>query len=156
MKTRSTIIEIICVSFILLWSYAAFSKLADLDKSRSEMLNQVFPMWIAEILYWLVPTLELGLCALLISTKTRLMGLYASLILMSSFTLYIGIVMTGVFGRVPCSCGGILNNMSYGTHLVFNLFFVALALFGIIIAKRWATFRISMDFFKKKGDCAAR
>lgn len=136
MKTRNTIIEIITISFILLWSYAAFNKLVDLDKSRSEMLNQVFPIWIAEILYWLVPTLEIGLCALLIFTKTRLMGIYGSLILMNSFTLYIAVVMTGVFGRVPCSCGGILSNMSYGNHLIFNLFFVLLAFTAVILSKR--------------------
>lgn len=156
MNRRKHIIEIICISLIILWSYAAFSKLADLDRSHSEMLNQVFPMWMADILYWLIPSLELGLCALLVFTKTRLLGLYGSLILMSSFTLYIAVVRTGVFGRVPCSCGGILSNMPYSTHLLFNLFFVALALSGIIMVKRGATFYINMNYFKKKGDCAAR
>lgn len=149
MKNREKLIQGITISLILLWSYAAFSKFADLDKSRSEMLNQVFPMWMAEILYWLVPALEIGLCVLLVFTKTRLMGLYGSLILMSSFTLYIAIVMTGIFGRIPCSCGGILSNMSYGTHLIFNLFFVALALLGIIMVKRRATFD-TIKLFKRK------
>jgi hypothetical protein len=149
MKHRDKLIQVITISFILLWSYAAFSKLADLDKSRSEMLNQVFPMWMAEILYWLVPTLEIGLCALLIFTRTRLMGLYGSLILMSSFTVYIAIVMTGIFGRVPCFCGGILNNMPYNTHFIFNLFFVVLALLGIGLVKRWTTF-YNINPFKRK------
>lgn len=149
MKTRNTIIEIISISLIILWSYAAFSKFADLDKSHSEMLNQVFPIWMADVLYWLIPTIEVGLCVLLVFTKTKLAGLYGSLILMSSFTLYIAIVMTGVFGRVPCSCGGIFRNMSYGTHLLFNLFFVALALLGIWLVKRWTTF-YNINPFKRK------
>lgn len=136
MKGRETTIQFITISFILLWSYAAFSKLVDLDKSRSEMLNQVFPIWIAEILYWLVPTIEIGLCALLIFTKTRLMGLFGSLILISSFSIYIAITMAGIFGRIPCNCGGILSKMSYGTHLIFNLFFVLLAFIAVILSKR--------------------
>ena len=156
MKTRTILIEIISISLIILWSYAAFSKFANLERSHSEMLNQVFSVWLAEVLYWLIPSLELGLCALLIFTKTRLIGLYGSLILMSSFTLYIAVVMTGVFGRVPCSCGGILSNMPYSTHLIFNLFFVALAFVGVRLVKRGATFYINMNYFKKKGDCAAR
>ena len=109
------------------------------------MMNQVFPIWMAEILYWLVPVIELGVCILLIigiMGKTRLMGLYASLILMSSFSIYIAITMTGIFGRIPCSCGGLLNNMSYGTHLIFNLFFVALALIGIALHKKSKVFNI--------------
>jgi hypothetical protein len=113
------------------------------------MLNQVFPIWMADVLYWLIPTIEVGLCVLLVITKTRLMGLYGSLILMSSFTLYIAIVMTGVFGRVPCSCGGIFRNMSHGTHLLFNLFFVVLALLGIGLVKRWTTF-YNINPFKRK------
>jgi hypothetical protein len=140
MKSREIIIQMITISFILLWSYAAFSKLVDLDKSRSEMLNQVFPMWIAEILYWLVPSIEIGLCALLVFTKTRLIGLIGSLILISSFSIYIAITMTGIFGRIPCNCGGILSHMSYGTHLIFNLFFVVLALMGISLTMRVVTF----------------
>lgn len=149
MKSRKTIIDIICISLIILWSYAAISKLANLEKSHSEMLNQVFPIWMANIFYWLIPTLELSLCGLLLFTKTRLIGLYGSLFLMSSFTLYIAIVMTGIFGRVPCSCGGILKNMSYNTHLLFNLFFVVLALLGVAIVKRRTTF-YTLNPFKRK------
>lgn len=131
MRNTENHITIISTLFILLWSYAAFSKLAVLEISRSEMLNQVFPIWVAEILYWLVPTIELGICLLLIFSRTRVAGLYASLILMSSFSIYIALSMTGIFGRIPCNCGGILSNMSYGTHLIFNLLFVILAAIGI-------------------------
>lgn len=152
MNSRKHIIEIISLSLIILWSYAAFSKFADMERSHSEMLNQVFPALMANVLYWLIPTIEVGLCVLLVFTKTRLMGLYGSLILISSFTLYIAIVMTGAFGRVPCSCGGVLRNIPYGTHLLFNLFFVVLGLLGIGLVKRWTTFYIIMDFFKKKGN----
>lgn len=120
----------------VLFFYAAVSKLMNYDQSKQEMLNQVFPRSIGEVLTWLVPTVELLLVGILLFTTTRLMGLWLSLILMIAFTLYIGIVMTGVFGRVPCSCGSLLKNMPYSIHLFFNIFFVALAGLGIYIEKR--------------------
>ena len=153
MKRKETFIQIISLLFILLWSYAAFSKLVVLEKSRSEMMNQIFPIWMAEKMYWLIPSIELGICTMLIFTKTRLSGLYASLLLMSTFSLYIGITMTGAFGRIPCSCGGILSNLSYGTHLIFNLFFVVLALVAIFLYKSsQLNFNFFyVKFFKKEG-----
>ena len=109
----------------------------DYDKSIGEMRNQIFPATIADILTWLVPTIEIMLTLLLLFPKTRKIALWGSLFLLSAFTLYIAVVMTGVFGRIPCSCGGILKNMGYGTHLIFNLFFVSLAALGLAIENGW-------------------
>ncbi|WP_354357539.1 MauE/DoxX family redox-associated membrane protein [Pedobacter sp. UYP30] len=59
------------------------------------------------------------------------------MITLTIFTLYIAIVMTGIFGRIPCSCGGILKNMSYATHLLFNVFFIALSHIGLVLENNW-------------------
>lgn len=150
MKRKEIVIKIITLLYILVWSYAAFSKLAVLEKSRTEMTNQVFPIWMAEILYWLIPFIELAICIMLIFTRTQLAGLYASLLLMSAFSIYIGITMTGVFGRVPCSCGGILSNMSYGAHLLLNLFFVSIAAIAICLSKKFH-FVFTFSQFTKRG-----
>lgn len=116
---------------IFLWVYASVSKLADYERSRGEMLNQIFSVWLAEILVWAVPLAELSAAALLLFNKTRLYGLLLSSLLLLSFSVYIALVMLNVFNRLPCSCGGVLNNMSWGMHLLFNLFFLALALCGL-------------------------
>jgi hypothetical protein len=29
-----------------------------------------------------------------------------------------------VFGRIPCSCGGLISSLSWTQHLFFNLFFL--------------------------------
>jgi hypothetical protein len=121
---------------ILLWVYAALSKLADFDRSRSQMLNQVFPASIAETLVWLVPASELLTASLLLFHRTYKAGLYVSLFLLLHFTLYIALVMTNIFGRVPCSCGGIISSMSWGQHLIFNLFFLALMLVAIVYPRQ--------------------
>lgn len=111
--------------------YAAMSKLMDYEQSKSEMLNQVFPRNWASILTWLVPTTELLITATLLYRQSQRTGLWAATLLLTVFSIYIAIVMTGIFGRIPCSCGGILKNMGYGTHLLFNLFFVTIGIIGI-------------------------
>ncbi|WP_199121448.1 MauE/DoxX family redox-associated membrane protein [Pedobacter sp. ASV28] len=136
---KENILTIVTAILAVLFFYAAFSKLIDYDKSFSQMRNQVFSPFFASIFTWLIPTIEIVLMLGLLFQRTRHSALKASLILLIVFTLYIAIVMTGVFGRVPCSCGGILENMSYGTHLVFNLFFIALATFGLLIENnKWS------------------
>ncbi|AMP99053.1 hypothetical protein AY601_2152 [Pedobacter cryoconitis] len=132
---REIILQGIATAIALLFCYAALSKLTNFATSRSEMLNQVFPESIALILVWVVPITELFIVALLLYKPLRLMGFYASLILLSLFTIYIAITMTGVFGRIPCSCGGILKHMSYSVHLIFNVFFLLLALAGILLKR---------------------
>jgi len=147
---KETILKFICGIIAALFFYSAFSKLMDYDKSVGEMRNQIFSATIANILTWLIPTIEITLTFLLLFPNTRKIALWSSLILLSSFTVYIGIVMTGVFGRIPCSCGGILKNMSYGAHLIFNLFFVSLALSGLAIENGWISNNRFFNLKKRK------
>lgn len=150
MKKEDTI-KVVAIIIACLFAYAALNKLADYEKSSWEMGNQVFPNWIASILTWLIPAIELILAVLLVTQVTRKKAVWASLILLSLFTVYIAVVMTGVFGRVPCSCGGILKNMSYGTHLIFNLFFVILASLGLAIDNGWTGYNRLLNLKKRKG-----
>lgn len=147
---KETIIRIITAVIAALFFYAAFSKLSDFDKSKWEMSNQVFPSSIAQILAWLIPAIEIALTILLLISQTRKVALRLSLLLLSAFTIYIAVVMTGVFGRIPCSCGGILKNMSYGTHLVFNLFFASLAFLGLALDSGWIQYN-RLFYHRKKG-----
>lgn len=136
---KETYITVITGIIAALFFYAAYSKLIDYDKSSNEMHNQVFPSFVSSILTWLIPAIEIILMLGLLFPITRIKALWASLVLLILFTSYIGIAMTGIFGRIPCSCGGILENMSYGTHFIFNLCFIAVALLGILIENnRWS------------------
>ncbi|WP_052496198.1 MauE/DoxX family redox-associated membrane protein [Pedobacter lusitanus] len=132
---RENVLRIISAVIALLFFYTAISKLIELTQSKSEMINQVFPVAIALVLVWAVPLTELFVVGLLLYQPLRLKGFYASLILLSAFTIYIAITMTGTFGRIPCSCGGILKHMSYQTHLIFNLFFLIVTGAGIFIER---------------------
>ena len=124
---KETAIQIICALLVFLFVYAAVSKLANWTTFVSDMNNQPFPSFLKPILVWAVPFTELAIVALLIFDTTRLIGLYASLVLMIAFSFYTAVVLLHFFAYVPCSCGGIIKNLSWGQHLVFNLFIVLIA-----------------------------
>uniref|UniRef100_UPI004048BF54 MauE/DoxX family redox-associated membrane protein n=1 Tax=Mariniflexile sp. TaxID=1979402 RepID=UPI004048BF54 len=125
-------IEIICFLFIFLFSYAAISKLLDFNTFKIQLgqspLLTAFAGWVA----WVVPIIELITALLLAIPKYRLVALYGALGLMSLFTLYI-IAILKFSDYVPCSCGGILENMGWQEHLIFNVIFLGLAMIGILI-----------------------
>lgn len=145
-----TIIRIICAALALLFFYAAVSKLINYDKSKQEMLNQVFPVAVALVLVWVVPVIELIIVVLLLFKPTSSTGLYFSAVLLAAFTIYIAITMSGLFGRIPCSCGGILRHMGYWTHMVFNVFFIVIAVLGIALEKQWEPINRWSNFLNRK------
>ena len=115
----------------LLWSYAAIVKLLDPVLSLSQMRNQIFPNWLADVLAFALPFAELLAVALLLFKCTYKIGLYLSTLLLTAFTLYIILVKLLVFDSIPCSFGGIISGMSWLQHLFFTLFFLALSIAAI-------------------------
>jgi hypothetical protein len=130
---KETTIKIICTLLVFLFVYAAISKLTDFTEFTADMNNQPLPRFLKPILVWAVPATELAIVALLIFDTTRLIGLYASLLLMAAFTFYTGVVLLHFFKYIPCSCGGIIKNLTWPQHLLLNLFFVLIAIIGIFI-----------------------
>ena len=129
------VIEIISALLIILFVYAATSKFLDFQKFQVQLgqspLLTAFAKWVA----WLIPTIEIIISLLLAFSKTRLLALYASFGLMVMFTSYI-ITITRFSDYVPCSCGGVLQNMGWKQHLYFNLVFVLLSLVGIFLYRK--------------------
>lgn len=118
---------------ILLFAYAAVSKLLNVTTFRGQLYNQSFPHGLADMLFVGLPLSELLTCGLLLFPITRRLGLLLSLLLMTVFTLYIILVLLGYWERVPCSCGGVLASLNWTQHLFFNLFFLLLAIAGLAL-----------------------
>jgi len=153
MKKETTLRIIACI-IALMFFYAAIIKLTDYERSKQEMMNQVFPLFIAGILTWAVPVAELILTPFLVISATRLKGMYAALGLLVAFSLYIVITMTGVFRRIPCSCGNIISeDTTYSEQLIFNLCFIVLTLTGLAIERGW---KIPVKWFNPKRKELAR
>lgn len=129
---KSVIIELTCLLYVLLFVYAAVSKLLDFENFQVQLgqspLLSAFAGWVS----YGVPIAELFIALLLIVPRFRIVGLFAAFGIMVMFTAYI-IIILNFSSFVPCSCGGILEKMGWGEHLVFNSIFVLLALIGILL-----------------------
>ncbi|SEN01529.1 Methylamine utilisation protein MauE [Mucilaginibacter gossypiicola] len=133
---RTDIPDLISFLLILMFSYAAFSKLIAFNNYKIEMHRQPVPKWSVDYLIVLIPASELVTIAAMLFRKTRMIGFFSAAFLMLVFTVYVVLAMTGAFGKVPCACGGIINNLSWGQHLVFNLIFLSLSVYGVIINEK--------------------
>jgi putative oxidoreductase len=136
MSKKQVTLECISALLILLFLYASLSKFMDFKTFTGEMNNQPLPNSWTPFLVWFIPCTEIALSIALIFERTRLLGLYGSLVLMGLFTVYTSIILMHFFAYVPCSCGGIIKRLTWRQHLVFNLFFVALSISGVIIQRR--------------------
>ncbi|WP_215226779.1 MauE/DoxX family redox-associated membrane protein [Echinicola shivajiensis] len=132
-KLGEVLWEGIALVLMVLFAYTSFSKWYDWGGTQNAMYNQVFPQWMATLLLYGLPIMELVLAIMLLFPKTRTLSLWACLICLISFTVYIGLVLTDVFGRIPCSCGGVISSLGWETHFLFNLGFVVLAVVGILV-----------------------
>lgn len=118
-------------SLILLFTYAAISKLLDPDVFRSQLYRQPFSHALADILLYALPLSESLAIVLLLFERTRFAGLLFSAGLLLVFSCYISLGLLRFWSKIPCSCGGILNHLSWGTHLIFNCAFLLAAFTGI-------------------------
>ena len=125
-------IDISVTLIIMMFLYASFSKYFDFASFQRAMHNQPFPYWLSSILVIIIPPVEIIIAILLFKEKLRKKGLWGTVILMSMFTVYIGAILLHFFPSVPCSCGGIIRMLSWQQHLYFNLFFIVIAVLGLI------------------------
>jgi uncharacterized membrane protein YphA (DoxX/SURF4 family) len=132
MKTRAIILDIVCGLFILLFTYAAVSKLLDVEKFRVQIGQSPLLTSMAGFVAWFIPAVEILISIMLAIGRTRLLGLFASFGLMVMFTAYI-VAITQFSEHVPCSCGGVLQKLGWTEHLIFNSGFVVLAAVAVIL-----------------------
>jgi predicted transporter len=134
--------------FVLLFLYAAVSKLIDFQKFRVQLgqspLLTAYAGWFA----WIVPGLEIMISVMLLSNRLRLSGLYAAFSLMVMFTTYI-IAILQFSDYIPCSCGGILSGMHWSAHLIFNSIFTLISATAILIYPRDSRLNLLLQ---QKGD----
>lgn len=120
--------------FILLFVYAAISKTLDFENFKVQLAQSPLVSAYAGFISYSVIVTELIIAGLLLSERTRTIALYLSLGLMVSFTVYIYLILN-YSDFVPCSCGGILEKMSWNEHLFFNLGCVILCIISLYIDK---------------------
>jgi uncharacterized membrane protein YphA (DoxX/SURF4 family) len=129
---RTIIVDIISFLFILLFVYAAISKVLEFDEFKLQLQRSPILTTVADLAAYVVPAAEIVISLMLMIPLLRFMGLLAGYLLMVSFTTYIVLVLKFSF-YVPCSCGGVLESLGWSEHLVFNMSFVILGAAGVML-----------------------
>jgi hypothetical protein len=117
---------------VLLWSYTALQKLVGFHRFVVTLRSTSIPLLPYSAGALLV--LELGIVILLLFSRTQRWGALLSTVLLLCFSVYIG-CMLAFQSHLPCSCGGVLENMSWPQHLVFNLFFLVLSILVLLYGR---------------------
>lgn len=135
-------LEIISALLILLLLYTALSKLSDHETFLFVLKKSPLLYPFAGFIAIALPIAELLVALLLFIPRTRSTGLWASFFLITLFTVYL-IYMVAISPDLPCSCGGAVGSLSWRQHIVFNLFFIAISLCGMLVNKEIKNRRIS-------------
>ncbi|CAM4220389.1 Methylamine utilisation protein MauE [Pedobacter westerhofensis] len=141
---RFTYINLISSLYILLFIYAGAIKLFDFKNFNLQLQKSPILSSFADVLSLLIPLVEIAISILLIIPGTLKIGLYAAFTLMSLFTVYI-ISILKFTSSIPCSCGGIIQSLSWNQHLIFNGVF----LFMAVLAIQLEAYSNRIDFRRK-------
>jgi len=130
------LVILVCLGLGWLFLHTAVSKTLNFHETvislRRQPFNDVFTMPLA----YGLPVVELLIVGLLIPDKTRLVGLWASALLMAVFTGYVTLIKLNTWEHYPCSCGGIFRDMDWTHHLYFNWTVLLLNITALVLQHR--------------------
>jgi hypothetical protein len=129
---RRVIAIVLSIPLIALWLYAAITKLTDYYNFEFGLSESPFIGQFSGLLSYGIPILEIIIAILLAWPRARLAGFYSSFILLVLFIFYIGAMLLSG-SEIPCSCGGVIEQLSWPMHIVFNSFFALIGLAGILL-----------------------
>ncbi len=132
---RSTIIELACAVFILLFVYTGTTKLMGRQTFAINLEQSPLLAGYATIISWLLPIAELVIAVLLFLPPTRKAGLYAFVVLLVIFSGYI-VYMLVYAPRLPCSCGGVVGFLTWRQHLLLNGLLIVVGSTGLLQYKK--------------------
>ncbi len=126
--------EGVCYLMAVLFFYAAFSKMVELDVFFKQLgKSPLIPFNMQENAGVGVLVVEFLVVYFVYKRKFQL-ALIISFFLMAFFSLYIGYLMYFSY-YIPCSCGGILGTMSWSVHLIFNIILTVVIAIAYIISE---------------------
>jgi len=132
---KRTIPSVVALLLVVLFLYTGVSKLMEYSVFKEQIAASPILAPVAPFIAWALPLVEFAVAVALFIPAWRLWGLYASSVLMLLFTGYIAALLS-FSEELPCSCGGILQEMSWQQHLVFNITFTVLSIVSAILEKK--------------------
>ncbi|MET6999401.1 MauE/DoxX family redox-associated membrane protein [Chitinophaga defluvii] len=147
MKLKAILTEVAAVVLCIVYSYTAYQKIFGhtgfVMHFRQVPVFRNFPTLSAIT----IPALEILIVLLLLLQHSRLktLGFGLSMMLLILFTGYLS-MMKLFASKLPCSCGGFISSLTFGEHIVFNLFLLTLSIVGFILNSGLSSIQISKLF----------
>lgn len=124
-RTGYILREATVIIFILLFMYTATSKIFTFREFNNTLyMIPLFGPYHQAVAVFIIAS-EIVIGGLLIVPSTKWAGLYATLLLMVIFTVYL-IYMVSYAVLLPCSCGGITVELSWKNHIWLNICLIVL------------------------------
>lgn len=131
-RSYKLVVDSTSMLLMMLFVYASVSKLLIVDDFQGQLMQSpLMPRAAIKLISIGVPAIELIVVFMLLFRRTIELGFYLSFFLMLSFTLYLIALVVTAGDIVPCSCGGILGQLDFGIHIVFNVVFCAFSVIGL-------------------------
>ncbi len=124
---RRLFINISVFLIVFLLVYTGVSKLLDYEQFGTDLeKSPIIPTSLVPLITFALPISEILLALALLSTRWRKDAFLVSGFLFVLFTLYLCIILYAA-DYVPCSCGGVVAQMSWEWHIVMNVFFILIS-----------------------------
>jgi len=133
MKAREIVLHSCYFLYIGMYVYAAVAKLITHQVFVAQLNHQPVGQNYSDFLSWGLPVAEILIAVLIAFTKR--IGIYFATGLMTIFTTYIVLVQLKFFDSIPCSCGGIISQLTWTQHLFFNLTFLLIGTIAIYLQR---------------------
>ena len=136
---KRLLLEIIASLIILLFCYASLYKWFNFSDFIKEMNKQPLPKSWIPYLVRLIPATEIAAALLLSFRVSRRWGFVLSSLIMLTFAGYTITVLLHGFSYIPCACGGIIEDLTWGQHLFLDSIYLLLSLVGTWLSwqKKW-------------------
>lgn len=136
-RLRHTIKYSISIFLIVFWLFVGLEKAWSWQNFRISLQQQPLPDWSIGIIFWLIPLTEIltGILLAFRTNKLQRLGYWGSILLLSAFTLFIGLGVAGVYEKRPCTCSSIFNEMSWEWHLVVNIILLSVSILGLFLLR---------------------
>lgn len=131
----NVVAEIITALLIMVFVYTGVSILIAQQTFLQQLKMDYYTGGYANWLSWMIPFEVLIIAALLLFKNTRLAGYYAFTFLIVLFPISnITILISGK--PLTCSCGGIIQQLSWQQYLVLHSSFLVLGIVSISLQKK--------------------
>jgi putative oxidoreductase len=132
---KIVVLESICCLFFLLFVYTGVAKITHYYTFLWDLEQDPVLRDLSSVIAIGLPIVEILVASTLFVPKLRMAGLFSSFALMTFFTGYVAYMLAFRTDR-PCTCGGIIRNLSWPQHLIFNILMLVLSAIGLIIQKK--------------------